>query len=174
MFFYTCHMPNPFPFDEFLARNLVCWTSLTSQNERKGTRNEENTYESLGDDSEQGKYARQTSWAVFYGCFGCSADGMLFGALASCPMCQSPVEYGDGQYKCKGFLTAWSKCSYTTLAPKRKPGKWKISGLENDFLDQVILLPLFEKWGPFFILICALDAVCGDVLVADHFPTVPE
>ncbi|CAM6084251.1 unnamed protein product [Calypogeia fissa] len=65
------------------------------------------------------------------------ADGMMFGALPNCPMCQSPIEYGDGQYRCKGFLTAWSKCSYTTLAPKRKAGKWKIpSDLENDFLDQ--------------------------------------
>lgn len=81
--------------------------------------------------------------------FCCSADGMMFGALANCPMCQSPIEYGDGQYRCKGFLTAWSKCSYTTLAPKRKAGRWKIpSDLENDYLVQVLLLASRFTWNP--------------------------
>ncbi|KAG6550433.1 hypothetical protein Mapa_008396 [Marchantia paleacea] len=66
-------------------------------------------------------------------------DGMLFGATGKCPMCSSPIEYRDGQYKCKGFLTAWSKCTFTTREPERKAGKWKIPQDvldENDYLKQ--------------------------------------
>ncbi|KAL3678725.1 hypothetical protein R1sor_021681 [Riccia sorocarpa] len=66
-------------------------------------------------------------------------DGMLFGATGKCPMCSSPIEYRDGQYKCRGFLTAWSKCTFTTREPERKTGRWKIPKdvlEENEFLQQ--------------------------------------
>ncbi|KAL3701277.1 hypothetical protein R1sor_019299 [Riccia sorocarpa] len=66
-------------------------------------------------------------------------DGMLFGATGKCPMCSSPIEYRDGQYKCRGFLMAWSKCTFTTREPERKTGRWKIPKdvlEENEFLQQ--------------------------------------
>ncbi|KAL2609830.1 hypothetical protein R1flu_028403 [Riccia fluitans] len=66
-------------------------------------------------------------------------DAMLFGATGKCPMCSSPIEYRDGQYKCRGFLTAWSKCTFTTREPERKSGRWKIPKdvlEENEFLKQ--------------------------------------
>lgn len=54
------------------------------------------------------------------------ADGMLFGALAKCPTCAGPLEYHGGQYRCRGNLSEWSKCTYTTRSPERVKGKWKI------------------------------------------------
>ncbi|KAL5981388.1 Poly [ADP-ribose] polymerase 1 [Asimina triloba] len=54
------------------------------------------------------------------------ADGMLFGALGSCPICSSSLRYSGGQYRCHGHLSAWSKCSYTTAEPVRLKEKWKI------------------------------------------------
>lgn len=76
-----------------------------------------------------------------------SVDGMLFGATGKCPMCSSPIEYRDGQYKCKGFLTAWSKCTFTTREPERKAGKWKIPQdvLDgNDYLKEVGRYPIIS------------------------------
>ncbi|KAI3678826.1 hypothetical protein L6452_38129 [Arctium lappa] len=54
------------------------------------------------------------------------ADGMLFGALESCPLCSGHLHYSGGTYKCKGFLTEWSKCAYSTSEPERVKGKWNI------------------------------------------------
>ncbi|CAL9164864.1 poly [ADP-ribose] polymerase 1-like isoform X1 [Musa acuminata AAA Group] len=54
------------------------------------------------------------------------ADGMLFGALGTCPICSGSLCYSGGQYRCHGYLSAWSKCSYTTTEPVRLKAKWKI------------------------------------------------
>lgn len=54
------------------------------------------------------------------------ADGMLFGALKCCPLCSGKLCYSRGMYRCHGYLSAWSKCSYSTSEPERVKGKWKI------------------------------------------------
>ncbi|XP_042472268.1 poly [ADP-ribose] polymerase 1-like [Zingiber officinale] len=54
------------------------------------------------------------------------ADGMLFGALDKCPLCSGSLHYSGGQYHCHGYLSAWSKCSYSTKEPVRLKEKWKI------------------------------------------------
>ncbi|XP_020095802.1 poly [ADP-ribose] polymerase 1 isoform X1 [Ananas comosus] len=54
------------------------------------------------------------------------ADGMLFGALASCPICSGSLHYSGGEYRCHGYVSAWSKCSYSTTEPVRLKEKWKI------------------------------------------------
>uniref|UniRef100_A0A5B7AK50 Putative poly(ADP-ribose) polymerase 1 n=1 Tax=Davidia involucrata TaxID=16924 RepID=A0A5B7AK50_DAVIN len=54
------------------------------------------------------------------------ADGMLFGALGRCPLCSGCLRYSGGMYRCHGYLSAWSKCSYSTTEPERVEGKWKI------------------------------------------------
>ncbi|XP_057964119.1 poly [ADP-ribose] polymerase 1 [Malania oleifera] len=54
------------------------------------------------------------------------ADGMLFGALGSCTICSGCLRYSGGMYRCHGYLSAWSKCSYSTVEPKRLKEKWKI------------------------------------------------
>ncbi|KAJ7561684.1 hypothetical protein O6H91_03G037600 [Diphasiastrum complanatum] len=71
------------------------------------------------------------------------ADGMLFGALKKCPMCEGPMEYQGGQYRCRGFLSAWSKCNYTTRTPERHTDKWKIP----EETSSVYLLQWFKKQG---------------------------
>uniref|UniRef100_A0A822XL21 Poly [ADP-ribose] polymerase n=1 Tax=Nelumbo nucifera TaxID=4432 RepID=A0A822XL21_NELNU len=63
------------------------------------------------------------------------ADGMLFGALASCPICSGSLHYSGGEYRCHGYLSAWSKCSYSTTEPERQKGKWKIpEETSNEYL----------------------------------------
>ncbi|KAF3335248.1 poly [Carex littledalei] len=63
------------------------------------------------------------------------ADGMLFGALGPCPICSGSIRYAGGQYKCHGYASAWSKCSYSTTDAVRLKGKWKIpEGTTNKFL----------------------------------------
>lgn len=54
------------------------------------------------------------------------ADGMMFGALNSCPMCSGHLSYSGGTYKCYGYISEWSKCSYSSTQPERIKGKWKI------------------------------------------------
>nr|GMC75529.1 poly [ADP-ribose] polymerase 1 isoform X1 [Ipomoea batatas] len=66
------------------------------------------------------------------------ADGMLFGALSVCPLCSGHLCYSEGKYKCHGYLSAWSKCSYSTIEPKRVDGKWKIP--EETYLSTFIQL----------------------------------
>lgn len=63
------------------------------------------------------------------------ADGMLFGALKSCPLCSGQLRYSGGMYRCHGYLSAWSKCSYSTTEPERVKGKWRIPDeTSNDYL----------------------------------------
>ncbi|KZV34358.1 poly [Dorcoceras hygrometricum] len=63
------------------------------------------------------------------------ADGMLFGALSKCPLCSGWLRYSLSMYRCCGYLSEWSKCSYSTTKPERAKGKWKIpEETSNDFL----------------------------------------
>uniref|UniRef100_A0A9I9DUL3 Poly [ADP-ribose] polymerase n=1 Tax=Cucumis melo TaxID=3656 RepID=A0A9I9DUL3_CUCME len=55
-----------------------------------------------------------------------SADGMMFGALAKCPICFGSLHYSRGMYRCHGYQSAWTKCSYSTCEPQRLRGKWKV------------------------------------------------
>lgn len=60
------------------------------------------------------------------------ADGMMFGALGKCPICSGPLRYSGGIYRCRGYQSAWSKCSYSTHEPERLKGKWKIPEETNN------------------------------------------
>ncbi|XP_047982400.1 poly [ADP-ribose] polymerase 1 isoform X2 [Salvia hispanica] len=63
------------------------------------------------------------------------ADGMFFGALAKCPICSGCLHYSSGMYRCSGYLSEWSKCSYASHEPQRIKGKWKIpEETSNDHL----------------------------------------
>ncbi|KAA8550776.1 hypothetical protein F0562_002460 [Nyssa sinensis] len=63
------------------------------------------------------------------------ADGILFGALGRCSLCSGCLRYSGGMYRCHGYLSAWSKCSYSTTEPERVKGKWKIPGeTSNEYL----------------------------------------
>lgn len=67
-----------------------------------------------------------------------SADGMMFGPLACCPICSGSIRYSGGMYRCHGYVSEWSKCSYSTNEPKRVRQKWKVpEGTDNHFLKQV-------------------------------------
>ncbi|KAF6175035.1 hypothetical protein GIB67_039583 [Kingdonia uniflora] len=74
------------------------------------------------------------------------ADGMLFGALDNCPVCSGPLHYSGGAYRCHGYLSEWSKCSYNTNEPKRLKGKWKIpEETSNEYLSKWFKLQKAKK-----------------------------
>ncbi|KAH0688354.1 hypothetical protein KY285_018923 [Solanum tuberosum] len=63
------------------------------------------------------------------------ADAMHFGALPKCPLCSGHLRYSGGMYRCHGYLSEWSKCSYSVTDIKRDKGKWKIpEKTSNEFL----------------------------------------
>ncbi|XVF80933.1 hypothetical protein PTKIN_Ptkin15bG0115300 [Pterospermum kingtungense] len=63
------------------------------------------------------------------------ADGMMFGALGKCPICSGFLCFSGGMYRCHGYLTAWSKCTYSTCEPERLKAKWKVPDeTNNEFL----------------------------------------
>ncbi|CAI5510371.1 unnamed protein product [Closterium sp. Naga37s-1] len=65
------------------------------------------------------------------------ADGMLFGPLPPCQLCAYPMEYWDGRYRCRGFLSAWSACSFTTRDVQRKQAAWVVpEEITNPFVDE--------------------------------------
>ncbi|CAI7893660.1 unnamed protein product [Closterium sp. NIES-53] len=65
------------------------------------------------------------------------ADGMLFGPLPPCQLCASPMEYWDGRYRCRGFLSAWSACSFTSRDVQRKEAAWVVPDeITNPFVDE--------------------------------------
>ena len=62
----------------------------------------------------------------------------MFGALSGCPLCSGSLRYSGGMYWCHGYLSAWSKCSYSTREPERKKGKWKVpEDTNNQYLSKV-------------------------------------
>lgn len=65
------------------------------------------------------------------------ADGMHFGALGKCPICEGRLEYFDAQYVCPGNISAWSKCTFSTTNPERLKGKWNIpENINNEYLSK--------------------------------------
>lgn len=63
---------------------------------------------------------------------------MMFGALGLCPICSGFLRYSGGMYRCHGYISEWSKCSYSTCEPKRIEGKWKIpKETNNQYLKKV-------------------------------------
>ncbi|XP_050237867.1 poly [ADP-ribose] polymerase 1 [Mercurialis annua] len=65
------------------------------------------------------------------------ADGMMFGALGLCSLCSGFLRYSGGTYKCTGFLSEWSKCSFSTREPERLKGKWKVpEDTDNEYLSK--------------------------------------
>lgn len=67
-----------------------------------------------------------------------SADGMMFGGLSPCSLCSGFLRYSGGMYRCTGYISEWSKCSYSTCEPKRAEGKWKIpKETDNQYLKKV-------------------------------------
>lgn len=73
---------------------------------------------------------------------------MMFGALANCPMCSGSLRYSGGMYKCHGYQSAWSKCSYSTREPERLKGKWKIpEETTNQYLSKVYITWLDLRCG---------------------------
>ncbi|KAH9624088.1 hypothetical protein KSS87_022973 [Heliosperma pusillum] len=63
------------------------------------------------------------------------ADGMMFGPLELCPSCSGHLHYSGATYKCHGYLSEWSKCSFSTSQPKRIKEKWKIpENTDNEYL----------------------------------------
>ena len=63
----------------------------------------------------------------------------MFGALEKCPLCEGHMEYQGGSYRCRGFLSAWSKCTFITQTPKRITEKWKIGeDSDNAYLLEVM------------------------------------
>ncbi|CAN0886299.1 Poly [ADP-ribose] polymerase 1 [Linum grandiflorum] len=74
------------------------------------------------------------------------ADGMMFGALGSCPACSGPLRFSGSMYRCHGYLSAWSKCSFSTRDPERLKGKWAIAeDTENQFLKKWFKAQKSEK-----------------------------
>ncbi|GLT42329.1 hypothetical protein SLA2020_163320 [Shorea laevis] len=64
-------------------------------------------------------------------------DGMMFGALGKCPLCSGSLRYSGGLYRCHGYLSEWSKCSYSTHEPERLKGKWKVPDeTKNEYLTK--------------------------------------
>ncbi|WOL07423.1 hypothetical protein Cni_G16164 [Canna indica] len=76
----------------------------------------------------------QDSTGSEYDLRDCCADGMLFGALDSCRFCSGSLRCCGRQYHCHGYLSAWSKCSYSTTEPARHKEKWKIPIKKNEYL----------------------------------------
>ena len=70
---------------------------------------------------------------------------MIFGALGCCSMCSGSLHYSGGMYRCGGYLSEWSKCSYSTCEPARLKGKWKIpEETDNQYLIKVYYCELFH------------------------------
>ena len=71
---------------------------------------------------------------------------MLFGPLGKCPLCGSHVEYKEGHYCCRGFLSEWTKCTYTTDDAPRMKATWQLpEENDNEYLDEVGR-PVLRNW----------------------------
>ncbi|EOX94511.1 Poly(ADP-ribose) polymerase 2, putative isoform 2 [Theobroma cacao] len=46
-------------------------------------------------------------------------------------MCSSRLQFSGGMYRCHGYLSAWSKCSYSSYEPEHVKGKWKVPNETN-------------------------------------------
>ncbi|WRX09504.1 BRCT domain - like 4 [Theobroma cacao] len=63
-------------------------------------------------------------------------------------MCSSRLQFSGGMYCCHGYLSAWSKCSYSSYEPEHVKGKWKVPNETNTeylskwFKSQKIIKPV--------------------------------
>ncbi|PQQ17792.1 poly [Prunus yedoensis var. nudiflora] len=74
------------------------------------------------------------------------ADGMMFGALSRCPICSGFLRYSGGMYRCHGYISEWSKCSYSTEEPERLKWKWKVpEDTDNLYLNKWFKSQRVEK-----------------------------
>ena len=48
------------------------------------------------------------------------ADALTFGLLENCPKCNGCLRLKASQYVCNGYVTGWERCTFETIAPKRK------------------------------------------------------
>ncbi|KAI3982500.1 hypothetical protein MKX01_031239 [Papaver californicum] len=63
------------------------------------------------------------------------ADRMLFGPLGSCPICCGSLRYSGAEYRCHGYVSSWTRCSYSTTEPIRLKGEWRIpQETSNEYL----------------------------------------
>ena len=61
----------------------------------------------------------------------------MFGPLKPCPTCGGHLHYSGATYKCHGYLSDWSKCSFS-ISNHERNGKWKIpENTENGYLLKV-------------------------------------
>uniref|UniRef100_A0A0E0Q753 Poly [ADP-ribose] polymerase n=1 Tax=Oryza rufipogon TaxID=4529 RepID=A0A0E0Q753_ORYRU len=52
-------------------------------------------------------------------------------------LCSSFLYYHGGQYHCSGYVSEWSKCTYSTTEPVRSKKKWKIPDeMDNGYLTK--------------------------------------
>ncbi|KAL2610633.1 hypothetical protein R1flu_029206 [Riccia fluitans] len=68
-----------------------------------------------------------------------SADALLFGPCAECPVCGGSLQYAGQVYKCTGYISPWSRCNYTSDSTEESRGKEKCkipSSLKSDFLNK--------------------------------------
>lgn len=87
-------------------------------------------------------------------------DGMTFGALPPCDMCKSPeLTVSSDGYKCKGQISEWTRCTFTTRDVQRTPwvfpkdvkeadpffAKYKYKKRERIFPAKAPFLPLKGK-----------------------------
>ncbi|ONH93347.1 hypothetical protein PRUPE_8G227600 [Prunus persica] len=74
------------------------------------------------------------------------ADGMMFGALSRCPICSGFLRYSGGMYRCHGYISEWSKCSYSTEEPERLEWTWKVpEDTDNQYLNKWFKSQKVEK-----------------------------
>lgn len=80
------------------------------------------------------------------------ADGMHFGALGKCPICgEGRLEYFDAQYVCRGNISPWSKCTFSTTNPERLKGKWNIpENINNKYLSKWLASQKEKELSRFF------------------------
>ncbi|KAL4708395.1 hypothetical protein ACJJTC_019631 [Scirpophaga incertulas] len=73
-------------------------------------------------------------------CLDRLADCMAFGVLDPCPECkQGQLVLDTYGYKCTGSISAWTKCTFVTQEPKRKP---------MTIPDGYTSSPVFHKYKP--------------------------
>ncbi|KAG7950563.1 hypothetical protein I3843_13G120700 [Carya illinoinensis] len=64
-------------------------------------------------------------------------DLLFYGPLERCPVCNGNLEYARTRYKCTGFYSEWSSCTFSTKDPPRKQEPTKL-------LDSVLKSPVAE------------------------------
>lgn len=65
------------------------------------------------------------------------ADQMVYGPMEACPICGGSLELVGSSYSCMGFISEWSKCSFSTRDISRTNANLNIpSGVKNEFIEE--------------------------------------